>query len=417
MSEISPYLIRHVQLDANDISEIPKPELGNRYYFIFWWLKIPLGHLYVERDDHTNFKEKILEAILPTLKNYNCESQQLHDITISYNNHDFLKFSALISKVLSTYLSKEIPAKVEVSVIVCTHNRSESLKNCLQSINNQICKPAEIIVIDNAPPDESTKNVVNQFNNVIYHREPRTGLSIARNLGVKLAQHPIIAFTDDDVMVHSLWTYNIWISFESRKVDGLTGLVLATSLDTESQQIFEKYWGFNKGYEDIIFDLNFIHSTEGVPRVWEIGAGANMAFKKDVLVKLNYFDERLGAGASGCSEDSEIWYKMLINGYKIHYTPRAIVFHEHRKEIIQLKKQIYSYMRGHVASALLQHKQNENLGYKSYIFNLPKYYLLLFRIGFPTYKFRYRTLWSEVKGYISGINFYYRNKKKPPLTL
>jgi hypothetical protein len=43
-------------------------------------------------------------------------------------------------------------------------------------------------------------------------------------------------------------------------IDAMTGLVLASSLETESQQIFEKNWGFNKGYQDIYFNNDFISS-------------------------------------------------------------------------------------------------------------------------------------------------------------
>jgi hypothetical protein len=51
----------------------------------------------------------------------------------------------------------------------------------------------------------------------------------------------------------------------------MTGLVLASSLETESQQIFEKNWGFNKGYQDIYF--NNISKSVTAPKVWDIGAG------------------------------------------------------------------------------------------------------------------------------------------------
>jgi hypothetical protein len=44
-------------------------------------------------------------------------------------------------------------------------------------------------------------------------------------------------------------------------------------LETESQQIFEKNWGFNKGYQDIYFNNDFISKSVTAPKVWDIGAG------------------------------------------------------------------------------------------------------------------------------------------------
>jgi len=418
MHKINPYLIRHVQLKTQDISIITTLEVDKSYYFVFWWLNIPLGHLYVEKGDHVDFTKKMFEVIVPTLKKYYDNDQHINDIINAYKNKDFLKFSMLIEKTVSPYLLNEIPENVDISVVICTRNRSESLKNTLESLNSQVCKPGEIIVVDNAPTDDSTKLVVESYENVNYYKEPRPGLDIARNSGARAAKYPVVAYTDDDVMVDAMWSYRIWETFLEENIHAMTGLVIASSLETESQQIFEKKWGFNKGYQDIYFNKDFVNNPSSVPRVWDIGAGANMAFRKSAIEEVNYFDDRLDVGAAGCSGDSEIWFRILSKNMSIHYNPRAVVYHEHRKEIKQLHKQLFGYMRGHSASVLIQHDQNKKAGYKKYLyFEIPRYYFFLIRQGFPNYKFRYQTLWSEIKGLISGIIFYYKNRKQPPLTL
>jgi hypothetical protein len=74
-------------------------------------------------------------------------------------------------------------------------------------------------------------------------------------------------------------------------------------------------------------------------------------------------------------------------------------------------------MRGHAASALIQHSQNPTVGYKRYVyFDLLKYYAFHIKNGFPRYPFRYQTLSSEIKGLLSGIRFYKKNKNKPSFT-
>jgi glycosyltransferase involved in cell wall biosynthesis len=415
---ILPYNIHHVQLKTQDIPVTVPLELNKRYYIVFWWSNIPLGHIYVEKNMAIDFTQKMFEAIIPTLKNYYDDDNHINNIVEAYQSKDLSNFSKLIEKTLAPYLLNDIPEKVDVSVVVCTRNRSESLKNCIESLNNQICMPREVIIVDNAPSDSSTKELVDKYENVNYYLEQRPGLSFARNLGVKVAKYPILAYTDDDVEVDKLWVYRVWESFKSSDVMAMTGLVIASSLETKSQQIFEKHWGFNKGYKDISFDFNHFKKPNDVPRVWEIGAGANMAFRKDVISELNYFDERLGAGASGCSEDSEMWFRILLKGYKIVYNPRAVVFHEHRKEMNWLKKQLKSYMCGHVVSALVQDDFDKSIGYKKYsYYHLPRYYLFLILHGFPKYEFRYQTLWSEIKGVILGMRFYNKNKNKPSYTL
>lgn len=415
---IIPYSIHHVQLKTQDIPVIIPLQLDKRYYIVFWWANIPLGHLYVEKGVAIDFTSKMFEAIIPTLKKYHNNDLHINNIVKAYQNKDFLNFSILIEKTLSTYLLNDIPEKVDISVVVCTRNRSESLKNCIESLNRQICMPKEIIVVDNAPSDDSTKLVAESYENVNYYRELRPGLDIARNSGARVAKYNIVAYTDDDVMVDPLWSYRIWETFLQEDIHAMTGLVIASSLETESQQIFERKWGFNKGYQDIYFDIDFINNAHSIPRVWDIGAGANMAFRKSAIEDVNYFDDRLDVGAAGCSGDSEIWFRILSLNKTIHYNPRALVYHEHRKKIEQLHKQLFGYMRGHSASVLIQHNLNKNIGYKKYLYyDLPRYYLFLILHGFPRYEFRYQTLWSEIKGIVSGIRFYNKNRNKPSITL
>jgi glycosyltransferase involved in cell wall biosynthesis len=281
------------------------------------------------------------------------------------------------------------------------------------------CKASEVIVVDNCPDDSTSKDVVKQFKDYIYILEPRVGLDFARNTGIIHVNSPVLAFLDDDVVVHPLWIYNIWQTFNDSSIAAMTGLIIATELKTEAQVIFEKHWSFNRGYINKIYDDNYFKSTFSIgPPVWKIGAGANMAFRTKVFDKVGLFDEILGPGAAGCNDDSEMWFRILANGFKIHYNPRAIVFHEHRSTIKELKSQIYYYMRGFVTAALLQQRQHQKIGYKKHIFLVkPIYYLKLIRRGFPNYDNRYSTLTVELKGMISGLFYYYRNKKRSSNTV
>ncbi len=332
----------------------------------------------------------------------------------SFNSKTIIQFlSPILSQVERTVNNTLIAQTANISVIICTRNRSEHLQQCLRSLENLACQPEEIIVIDNAPSDELTRDVVTQFPKVKYKREPRAGLDIARNTGAYMASCDVIAYVDDDVTLHPLWALRIWESFSDPQVAAVTGLVFATKLDTEAQQIFEKHWSFNRGYVEKIYNRSFFESSN-TPRVWEIGAGANMAFRKSVLNTTGYFDERLDVGAAGCNGDSELWYRILYKGYNIMYNPRVISYHDHRTDLPGLQKQIYNYMRGHVVASLIQQQQNSQAGYHQYVYGeLPRYYLVLIKQGFPNFAFRYRTLFNEIKGIISGIAYYKKHCNTP----
>ena len=191
----------------------------------------------------------------------------------------------------------------------------------------------------------------------------------------------------------------------------MTGLVLPVEINSEAQAVFEKDWSFNKGYIDKTFDREFfkLHAQAGPP-VWDIGAGANMAFRKSVFDEVGNFDLHLGAGASGCSEDSEMWFRIIQSGKKVVYNPRAVVFHKHRETMEGLAAQIHQYMKGHAVAALMQHRINPYLGYKRRIFRtLPSYYygrLKKYLKLSPTQK---TILKSEMKGLLDGIVYYWKH--------
>lgn len=386
----SPVKIIHI-----DIDNLPVEFAGNQdYYLVLWKHNIPLGDWWMEkggRFDEELFKNKCREITKSAWEQYNS------DALFKYKDP-----------------SPQIDAYADVSLVICTRNRSSDLKICLDQLNNQVCKPKEIIVVDNTPSDNSTEQLVKSYPTVTYHREDRPGLDIARNAGAKKASCPVVAYMDDDVQPHPLWIYHVNESFRDPNIAAMTGLVIAAELETESQQIFEKHWSFNRGYLDKYYDKGFfkLHERTGPP-VWEIGAGANMAFRKSIFDKVGYFDERLDVGAAGCNGDSEMWFRILSAGYMIHYNPRAVSYHKHRREISQLKKQIFYYMRGFAAAALIQQGYNREVTYLQHLYNkLPIYYLKKAIRHFPSYPFRYKTLFNEMSGLLSGVVFYYKHRRK-----
>src|SRR5215469_10199051 len=105
---------------------------------------------------------------------------------------------------------------MDISVIVCTHNRYQSLAKALESIAASTLPDSvdwEILVVDNCSRDQ-TRDVVEQF----CHRfpghfrcffEPHPGKSNALNTGIREARGKILVFTDDDVTVEPTWLQNL----------------------------------------------------------------------------------------------------------------------------------------------------------------------------------------------------------------
>lgn len=88
-----------------------------------------------------------------------------------------------------------------VSAIITTHNRSELLERAICSVQNQIYKDIELIVIDDASDTWHKKKNEVLAKNTIYHyisKEESKGGNYARNVGINISKGLLIAFLDDD---------------------------------------------------------------------------------------------------------------------------------------------------------------------------------------------------------------------------
>jgi O-antigen biosynthesis protein len=241
---------------------------------------------------------------------------------------------------------------VTVSIVVATRNRPDDLRVCLRHLAAQESpRPVEIVVVDNDPGSGATAPVVAAFPAVRLVEEPRQGLAYARNAGFAASRGELLVATDDDVTMPPGWLEELLAPFARPKVAAVTGLVWPESLDEPAQRLFESYGGLARGLRPFVADSEWFRSfrIRAVP-TWDLGATANAAFRASVLDEVGMMDEALGAGTpTGCSEDTDLFYRILRNGHILRYEPRAYVRHRHRRTRPALRRQIYAYSKGHVA--------------------------------------------------------------------
>lgn len=200
-------------------------------------------------------------------------------------------------------------ANQSVTIAICTRNRTNDLKDCLNALMQLPNKGQEIIVVDNSPSTDDTKNLVMQYPLVRYVLEKRKGLDIARNRAIAEASNDIVAFTDDDALVDENWLDAMVRHFEEPLVMCVTGMTMPLELGTEAQEAFENYSPFGKGFSKKRFSL----SENNPLNVGHIGAGANMAIRKTCITETGWFDEALDSGTpSQAGGDHEFFAKNII---------------------------------------------------------------------------------------------------------
>ncbi|MFW2439119.1 MAG: glycosyltransferase family 2 protein [Arenicellales bacterium] len=235
-----------------------------------------------------------------------------------------------------------------VTVAVCTRDRVEQLKDCLNSLTKLAYSNIEILVVDNAPETDETKKLVQaSFPGFRYVLEPRPGLDWARNRAIEEANGEIITYTDDDVIVDPLWIDALVKVFQDDPgVMAVTGLVAPYEMDTHAQILFERYGGFGRGFKRRWYQVDKVnrkgksfHYGAG-----QFGTGANMAYRKIVFEKVGVFDPALDVGTvTNGGGDLEMFFRVLEEGYMLVYEPSALVWHRHRKSIEELRVQLTNH--------------------------------------------------------------------------
>jgi len=270
---------------------------------------------------------------------------------------------------------------VRVSIVIPTCNRPDDLRRCLRAVEQQrASRPVEVVVIDNRPgPSSPTRAVAAEFDGIVCIDEPRPGLSYARNAGFATATGEIMIAIDDDVTVPAGWLERLVAPFARPEVMAVTGHVLPFELETESQCRFEAYGGLGKGFTGLEVNGEWFRGHRGPVPTWKLGATANAAFRAAIFSdpQIGVLDEALGAGMpTGCSEDTYLFYRILKAGHTMTYEPTAWVWHRHRRDAPALRRQIYSYSKGHVAyhlTTLL--RDGDRRALVRLFYSLPKVYV------------------------------------------
>lgn len=240
---------------------------------------------------------------------------------------------------------------MDLSVIICTQNRAESLRLTLESIG-KVAVPrgwvTELLVVDNGSTDH-TRAVVSEMRlsnmNLRYVSEPKLGLSHARNTGMGIAQGNVILFTDDDVRPAPDWLEKMVTPLMNGISDAVVGTVMAAEhLQRSWMKPFHKVW------------IAIPVATGDTER--EL-VGANMGFHRSVLERVPAFDPELGAGATGFGEETLFSWQLCEAGYRLRRVSDALVVHYFEpSRLLHSQWLAVARKRGHTSAYLLHHWQH-----------------------------------------------------------
>ncbi|MBA3498152.1 MAG: glycosyltransferase [Gemmatimonadales bacterium] len=231
------------------------------------------------------------------------------------------------------------------------------LVRALDSLMQQRPAALEILVVDNAPPDDATRAAVAaRFPAVRYVREPRPGLDFARNRALECASGDVVAFLDDDAVADPGWAAALGAVFAADPAVAVcTGRVEALGDGTEGERAFEENGGFARGLGRIRLPADAGRPLHGRPApliAWavSVGSGCSYAVRRSAVLALGGFDEALDLGAAlPGGGDHDLLWRALRAGHSVVYEPAALARHEHRAQAADAHAQIVGHQRALLA--------------------------------------------------------------------
>lgn len=206
---------------------------------------------------------------------------------------------------------------MKLSIIIATHARPESLAQLLASLAPQLHSSRyELIVAENGTPGGPSHLPEGaDINAHIYEAKP--GKCRVQNLAIKRATGDVLIFLDDDLIVARDYLDQVERFFTYHpEFAAMKGRVLPRE---DPHKIAGVNW--------VYLDLPLVDHGDEIVEVRGV-IGANMAFLANALRAVGPFDERLGPGAAGHEEETEMSARLRRAGYRIGYSPNAAVYHD-----------------------------------------------------------------------------------------
>jgi len=209
---------------------------------------------------------------------------------------------------------------MKLSIVVATHARPESLARLIASLAPQLrTGEHELFVAENGTPSPASIDLSSFATDgeIIHLHEAPPGKCRVQNRAIAAARGENIVCLDDDLVVADGYVAAVEDFFGAHpEFAAMKGRILPAEDPIAKAGAMAPY-----------LDLPIADHGDRVIEVRGV-LGANMAFRAAALRQVGSFDERLGPGAAGHEEETEISQRLHGAGMRIGYAPQALVWHE-----------------------------------------------------------------------------------------
>ena len=224
-------------------------------------------------------------------------------------------------------------ARVAYTIALCTHNHADRLERTLNDLRllQAPREPWEFLVVDNGSQDATPRLLASMAWpgnwKVRVVREPKLGLSNARNRAIAEAQGEYVIFMDDDETADPGWLCAFERLIDDRRPDAFGGRIRVLFEDNRPAWLRDELLGF-------LGELNRADTISPLADPHGSFYGGNFGFRKAVCDQIGTFDAMLGRKGSDNTGGEEVdFYRRLLEGrFSVWWTPEAIILHRIQAE-------------------------------------------------------------------------------------
>ena len=238
-----------------------------------------------------------------------------------------------------------------VSVIILNYNGVSLLERCLSSVLNSDYQNFEILFVDNASTDESVDFAKKKFGNDARLRmiqcQENFGFAKGNNIGVKHAKGKYLIFLNTDTEVSPAWLSELVTIMEN---DSTLGAAQSRLMRLDSPQLFDSV-GDIMDYYGGAFSMGHGEKDDGQYNIiTEIFSAKGAAFivKRSIFENVGMFDSKFVSFL----EDVDLCWRIWLNGYRIVYAPKSVVYHLGGATLKKLPKEL-------IVSSTIRSRRNQ----------------------------------------------------------
>ena len=216
-----------------------------------------------------------------------------------------------------------------LTIVIPSHNRADLLELCLRSVGRFKPEHATVLVVDDASPGGAVGAVAGRYPGVrVVRTARRVGFARAANLGVELADTPIVQLLNDDTEVTPGWADAVLPRFDDATVAGVAPLVLEYDPARVARGLPPRVDSAGDDYHPGGFARKRFHGQEYMhaPRSAHVVAGVSAAaafYRRSAVLEAGGFPADFGA----YFEDVDLSCRLRRGGGVIWYEPRSVVWH------------------------------------------------------------------------------------------